>query len=70
MKEKKKEIDDIKEREENLMTKFHELCPLDSPKYEDIRKFFEKIIKRKKRPERNLDKDGDGDDDEEEEEEE
>jgi hypothetical protein len=29
------------------MTKFHELCPEGSDKYDDIRKYFEKIIKRR-----------------------
>lgn len=44
------------------MTRFHELCPERSDKYEEIRKYFEKILKRRRRvekPER-----GDGDDDE------
>merc|ERR1712127_944278 len=49
LKDKKKEIDDIKDREEGLMEKFHELCPERSDKYEEIRKFFEKIIKRRRK---------------------
>merc|ERR1711935_1145872 len=49
LKDKKKEIDLIKEKEEDLMVKFHELCPERSDKYEEIRKFFEKIIKKKKK---------------------
>lgn len=32
------------------MVKFHELCPEGSDKYDDIRKFFEKITKRRKNP--------------------
>merc|ERR1712021_49844 len=49
LKDKKKEIDLIKEKEEDLMVKSHELCPERSDKYEEIRKFFEKIIKKKKK---------------------
>merc|ERR1712127_1070006 len=67
LKDKKKEIDDIKDREEGLMEKFHELCPERSDKYEEIRKFFEKIIKKKKKKPEKPDKQ-DGDEDEEEEE--
>lgn len=67
LKDKKKEIDDIKTREEELMLQFHELCPERSDKYEDIRKFFEKIIKRKRRVDKPEKGDGEEDDDEEEE---
>merc|ERR1711935_310203 len=67
LKDKKKEIDLIKEKEEDLMVKFHELCPERSDKYEEIRKFFEKIIKKKKKKPEKPDKQ-DGDEDEEEEE--
>lgn len=49
------------------MVKFHELCPERSDKYEEIRKFFEKIIKKKKKKPEKPDKQ-DGDEDEEEEE--
>jgi len=74
LRDKKKEIDEIKDKEENLMARFHELCPEGSDKYDEIRKFFEKIIKRRRRPERNLEKEagdgGDDDDDDLEEEEE
>jgi len=67
LKDKKKEIDLIKEKEEDLMVKFHELCPERSDKYEEIRKFFEKIIKKKKKkPEKPDKQDGDEDEDEEE----
>ena len=44
LRDKKKEIDEIKDKEENLMARFHELCPEGSDKYDEIRKFFEKII--------------------------
>lgn len=75
LRDKKKEIDDIKEKEENLMGRFHELCPDDgSETHEKIRKFFEKIIKRRRRVERHNEKDGtegaEDDDDEGEEEDE
>lgn len=44
------------------MAKFHEYCPEGSEKYDEIRKFFEKIIKR--RPNKRMqDKENDGDDD-------
>jgi chromosome segregation ATPase len=71
LRDKKKEIDDIKEREESLMARFHELCPEGSDKYDEIRKFFEKIIKRRRRAERHTEKEaGDGEDEDEAEEEE
>lgn len=72
LKDKKKEIDEIKEKEEELMIKFHEYCPERSDKYEEIRKFFEKIIKRRRRvekPEKGENEDEDEDEDAEEEEE-
>lgn len=47
------------------MAKFHELCPEGSDKYDDIRKFFEKIIKRRPK-QKQFDKEvGDGEDDDE-----
>jgi hypothetical protein len=72
LKDKKKEIDEIKEKEEELMIRFHEFCPERSDKYEEIRKFFEKIIKRRRRvekPEKGENEDEDEDEDAEEEEE-
>ena len=36
LKDKKKEIDEIKEKEEDLMVRFHELCPERSDQYEPI----------------------------------
>lgn len=65
LKDKKKEIDEIKEKEEDLMIRFHELCPERSDKYDEIRKFFEKIIKRRRR----VEKPEKGDDEEEDEDE-
>jgi len=70
LKEKKKEIDEIKEKEEDLMSRFHELCPERSDKYEEIRKYFEKILKRRRRVEKPERAEGDEDDDEEDAEEE
>mmetsp|Transcript_35625 Transcript_35625/g.54474 ORF Transcript_35625/g.54474 Transcript_35625/m.54474 type:complete len:489 (+) Transcript_35625:3242-4708(+) len=70
LKDKKKEIDEIKEKEEDLMIRFHELCPERSDKYEEIRKFFEKIIKRRRRVEKPEKGDGDDEDEDEEAEEE
>lgn len=64
MREKKVEIDGIKAREEDLMTKFHELCPEGSDKYDDIRRFFEKIIKRRVK-QKHFDKEVNGEDDDE-----
>lgn len=54
------------------MVRFHELCPERSDKYEEIRKFFEKIIKRRRRvekPEKGEDDDEDEENEDEEEEE-
>ena len=52
------------------MERFHALCDERNDKYEEIRKFFEKIIRRKKRVEKVEKEEGDEDEDEEEEEEE
>merc|ERR1712195_178344 len=49
---------------------FHELCPERSDKYEEIRKYFEKILKRRRRVEKPERAEGDEDDDEEEDEDE
>ena len=53
------------------MVRFHELCPERSDKYDEIRKFFEKIIKRRRRiekPEKGEDDEDDEDEAEEEDE--
>jgi hypothetical protein len=64
LKEKKKDIDNIKHEEESLLVKFHTHCPVDYPKYNEVRKFYERITKkRRKQPEK-----GEKDDDEEDEE--
>jgi hypothetical protein len=43
LRDKKVEIDKIKVREDDLMAKFHELCPEGSDKYDIIRAYFEKV---------------------------
>lgn len=70
LKDKTKEINDIKEREDDLMARFHELCPEGTDKYDEIRKFFDKVIKRKRRVEKVEKQEGEEDEDEVEEEEE
>lgn len=65
LKEKKKEIEDIKDREDELMKRFHELCPEGSSFYDEILAFFKKIIKRRKRTEKMEKQNDDGDDDDE-----
>jgi hypothetical protein len=52
LKDKTKEINDIKEREDDLMAHFHEFCPESTDKYDEIRKFIDKVIKRKRRVEK------------------
>ena len=69
LKDKTKEINDIKEREDDLMARFHELCPEGTDKYDEIRKFFDKVIKRKRRVEKVEKQEGEEDDVEVEEEE-
>jgi hypothetical protein len=63
LREKNKEVDEIKERLADLMEKFHEHCPERSDKYEEIRKFFEKIVKRKRRMEKPEKEEGEDDED-------
>ena len=45
LKKKNLEIQDIKEKEEELMEKFHGYCPEGSPLYDEILNFYRKIIK-------------------------
>lgn len=75
LKEKKKEIDSIKHEEEMLLVRFHEHCPEGSAKYNEIRRFYERITKKRRKPEKiekeEVDEDeeeGEGEQDEEEEE--
>lgn len=64
LKEKKKEIDSIKHEEEMLLAKFHEYCPEGSAKYNEIRRFYERITKKRRKPEQK-EKNEDDDDEEE-----
>lgn len=70
LREREKEIHKIKDEEDLMMQKFHELCPDTSEKYDEIRKFFEKITKRRKKTKETKDREVDADEDEEEEEDE
>ena len=65
LKEKKKEIDNIKHEEEVLLSKFHEYCPEGSAKYTEIRKIYEKITKKRRKVEKVVEKEENDDDDEE-----
>jgi len=74
LKEKKKEIDQIKDDEEKLLFRFHEYCPEGSSKYNEIRRFYERITKKRRKPEKiekeevdEDDEEGEGEQDEEEE---
>lgn len=66
---KTKEIDDIREKQDGLMTRFHERCPPDHEKYPEVSAFFEKRTKKRRKPEKR-EKNEDEDEDEEGEEEE
>ena len=46
---KGKEIDEIREKKDNLMVEFHKLCPEGSPKYAEILAFFNRKMKARKR---------------------
>ena len=68
---KTKEIDDIREKQDQLMAKFHFECPPDHEKYAEVSAFFEKRSKRRKKPDkRDKNEDEDNEDGEDEEEEE
>lgn len=67
LKKKNLEIQDIKEKEDELLEKFHTFCPEGSPLYDEILNFYRKIIKVRNpnRGEGGADEDdGDEDDDE------
>jgi len=64
LREKRKDIDKIKEREEDLYVKFHQLIPEGHEKYDEIRKFYEKITRKRRKTEK-IEKDPDADDDDE-----
>jgi len=65
LKEKKKEIENIKHEEEMLLGKFHENCPEGGPKYNEIRRFYERITKKRRKPEKEAKGDAEDDDEEE-----
>lgn len=64
LKEKKKEIDNIKHEEELLLGRFHEHCPEGGAKYNEIRRFYERITKKRRKVEK-VEKEEQDDDDEE-----
>lgn len=64
LKEKKKEIDSIKHQEEELLAKFHEQCPEGGPKYNEIRRFYERITKKRRKAEKPEKEEQDEDDEE------
>ena len=63
--QKRQDIEGIKEEEQALMVKFHEFCPENHEKYDEILRFYEKITKKRKRPEK-VKQENDGDEDDEE----
>ena len=63
LKGKKREIEEIREKEEELMKRFHSFCPEGSPMYEDILNFFKKITGNRRKGDRGEGGDGDEDDD-------
>jgi len=65
LREKRKEIDGIKEREEDLYLKFHNIIPEGHEKYDEIRKFYEKITRKRRKTEK-IEKDTPDDEDDEE----
>jgi len=64
LREKRKEIDNIKNEEDVLMVKFHEYCLEGSPKYDELRKFYERITKKRRKAEK-IEKENEDDDEEE-----
>lgn len=64
LKEKKKEIDNIKHDEEILLGRFHDCCPEGSAKYNEIRRFYERITKKRRKPEKQEKEEQDDDEEE------
>jgi len=64
------EVEDIKEEEAKLLSQFHELVDTNHEHYDQILAFYEKITKKRRKPERVKQDDADGDEDGEEAEEE
>jgi len=67
---KRQEVEDIKEEEAKLLAQFHDLVDTNHEHYEQILAFYEKITKKRRRPEKVKQDDGEGDEDGEEAEEE
>jgi hypothetical protein len=67
---KTKEIDEIREKQDILMAKFHAECPPDHEKYPEVSAFFEKRTKKRRKPEKREKNEDDEDEDEDAEEEE
>ena len=61
---KGKEIDEIREKKDNLMVEFHKLCPEGSPRYVEILQFFNRKMKARKRETADGDDEDGMDDDE------
>jgi len=64
LKVKKKEIENIKHEEENLLVRFHEYCPEGSNKYVEIKRFYERITKKRRKVEKVEKEEADDDDEE------
>ena len=63
---KKTEIEDIKEEETKLLNQFHELVDTNHEHYDQILNFYEKITRKRRKPEKIKAEDGDGDEDDDE----
>ncbi len=60
---KQNEINAIKQQQEQLYAKFHDLCTPQSSKYDMIRAHFERVVKKRKKQEK-VEKDAEDDDEE------
>lgn len=60
---KQNEINSIKQQQEGLYARFHEYCNPQSTKYDQIRAYFERVVKKRKKPEK-VEKEADEDDEE------
>ena len=67
---KRAEVEDIKEEELKLLAQFHDLVPTNHDHYDQILAFYEKITKKRRRPDKVKTEDVEGDEDGEEVEEE
>ena len=67
---KRAEVEEIKEQEAKLLEQFHELVPTNHDSYDGILAFYERITKKRRRPEKVKQEDAEGDEDGEEAEEE